>query len=439
MSTETDERVPGEEEAAAAEVAVPCEDIGGVAGTGKTTLIKKRILDDPTWGMLCATTGIAAVNLDAITLNSALRYFDTASLRDSYLRGTLITRLHEISVSHRNLVIDEKSMLDADQLSIIHRATTSANEYANARPLGLVLVGDFAQLPPVNARWCFESDVWPEFEAHSTKLTKVWRQDQLEFLAALNAARVGNGALAAEILTSVGVQWHTAVDTEFEGTTIVPENKQVDRHNNMALDHHSGKPFSVTSRRWGIQSNDSKWKNIPDRSEFKLGAYVMILSNAPRRGDETEFEYVNGDCGFVEDFSPVGFTIRLVRNDSTIFLPRLVRDVALADRPPHWLGTDGERTDEYRPLDHRNKKGRYVTGQCEYFPLRLAWCSTVHKSQSLSLDRVQIDFRNSFMAHPGMLYTALSRCRTLQGLRLVGQKERFIKNCNTDSRIARWL
>src|SRR5690348_10151201 len=59
---------------------VPCEFITGRAGTGKSYGLVKAVQDDPAYGQLCATTGIASVNLGTVTLNSVLRYFDTASL-----------------------------------------------------------------------------------------------------------------------------------------------------------------------------------------------------------------------------------------------------------------------------------------------------------------------------------------------------------------------
>src|SRR6202021_4261044 len=101
---------------------------------------RKRIDGDPTWGKLTATTGIASVNLDCATLNSTLRYFDTDSLRDNYLTGSLARTLHSIALEHRNLVIDEKSMLDAQQLDLIYRATQAANEYKDVKtPMGIIL------------------------------------------------------------------------------------------------------------------------------------------------------------------------------------------------------------------------------------------------------------------------------------------------------------
>jgi ATP-dependent exoDNAse (exonuclease V) alpha subunit len=96
------------------------------------------------------------------------------------------------------------------------------------------------------------------------------------------------------------------------------------------------------------------------------------------------------------------------------------------------------RENGYVSRIHKGQRG-WVTGQVEYYPLRLAYASTIHKSQGLSLDRIQVDIRDAFFGHPSMAYVALSRCRTLDGLRIVGQRERFVKHCNSDARVARWL
>src|SRR5579859_2425561 len=133
------------------ERAPECTYLSGRAGTGKTTLIRQRVDDDPTYGIIGATTGISAVNIGAVTLNSLLRYFDTKSLRDSFLQGHLTRALHALAKKHRRLIVEEVSMLDGAQLDILYRALCEANRYKETEPMGLMLVGDFAQLPPVNA------------------------------------------------------------------------------------------------------------------------------------------------------------------------------------------------------------------------------------------------------------------------------------------------
>jgi ATP-dependent DNA helicase PIF1 len=423
---------------------VPCARLIGVAGSGKTYTLLERQKADEYDLQLCATTGISAVNLGTITINSTLGYFDTASMRDAFLTGHLARKLHEIALEYQWLAVEEYSMLHADQLDILYRAAVEANRYADiSSPLGLLLVGDLAQLPPVKGEWCFRADSWPRFAAHTTKLDKVWRQNGGPFLDALNLVRAGKGGPAAETLTCAGACWHTAVDTEFDGTTILPKNTMVNRYNDIALDRVPGSRFTVTSRRWGQQrsewgenSRTHEW-GIPPRSDFKLGAYVMILSNAP------DFNYVNGDCGHIESSDADGIIIRMVRNQRVVVVPKLVRGVETSDRPDGFdgprLGRDEDDGSWLPRVHYRTQKRRYVLGQVEYYPLRLAYASTVHKSQSLTLDRVQVDIRDHFFSYPAMCYVALSRVRTLEGLRIVGQRERFIQQVSTDPAVLPWI
>jgi ATP-dependent DNA helicase PIF1 len=427
---------------------VPCEFICGKAGVGKTYGVMRAVAADRTYGILTATTGIAAVNLSsAITIHSTLGYSDTASLQDIYLSGRLTRKLHELALAYRRLIVDEGSMIDAQQLDLWYRGVEDANRYRDvAEPLGITIVGDFGQLPPVRARWAFDADCWPSFAAATTRLEKVWRQDTGPFLDALNLARAGLGREAAETLAVAGATFHTAAATEFDGTTILPKNEMVSRYNAMALDRVRDRAFSVTSQRWGLQRKEwglnlrtHEW-GIPQTVPLKVGAYVMILANA------RDFSVVNGDCGHILDADDSGIDVHLIRGDKIVRIEKIVRGVELRDRPEDWP-TDAPRISRndddgtaYLPRPHfRGGVRRYVLGQIEYLPVRLAYASTVHKSQGLTLDRVQVDYRDWFFGKPAMLYVALSRCRTLEGLRLVGMREKFAKQCAVDPRVKSWL
>lgn len=432
-----DERTAEECAPEATEATVPCEFTCGCAGSGKTWYWRERIAADPSDGVLAATTGIAAVNLGTITLNSLLRFFDTDSLRDAYLNGSLVRRMKELREDYRRIVIDEVSMMDGAQLSILVRGLLECNSFLSPRhapPLGLTLVGDFAQLPPVKARWAFESDEWWRFEERTTRLTKVWRQGLGPFLDALNMTRSGDGSGAAELLSQSGLDWHSALDINFDGTTIVPKNDAVDRYNGMALDRLPGPTFTLSNRRWGKQRGE--WKQVPDRVTLKKSCYVMLLSNC--YDDEGNMEYANGDCGHVVEQTPGGLCVELVRNGAVVGVERVVRDVGSKDKPPGYSGPTAHG--EWCPRPHwMPDKRRFVEGQCELWPVRLAYASTVHKSQGLSLDRCQIDIRDHFFGQPAMLYVALSRCRTMERLRVVGQRERFVRQCAVDERVRPWL
>ena len=69
----------------------------------------------------------------------------------------------------------------------------------------------------------------------------------------------------------------------------------------------------------------------------------------------------------------------------------------------------------------------------------VAYATTVHKSQGLSLDNVQVMFGNHFFKTPGMLYVALSRSRSPEGLRLVGSAGQFVGRCTVNPVVRSWL
>jgi hypothetical protein len=417
----------------------------GAAGTGKTYTMKQRQAEDPGCLLLCATTGVAAVNLDTVTINSVLQYYDTDSLIDKYVRGYVHKKLREIAAGRnapRDLVIDEVSMMHAEQLDIIYKAIMEVNMGDDSHapleyPLGLTLTGDFCQLPPVKGRWAFKADCWGEFAATTTRLTKVWRQADPGFLEAINYARAGDGGSAAAKLRALGAQYSIAVDMDYEGTTIVAKNAEADRFNSQRLLKIPHPSFALETKRWGVQS--SEWKNIPDRAIFKPTALVMLLAN--KKDCLGRFQYVNGDQAHIveysehanlmdwkgEPYTAQAVYVTSVRTGESFWVERIVRENTVKDEP-----------DENTPFTI-NEDGRYVIGWVDWFPMRLGYCSTVHKSQGLSLDRVQIDCRDGFFGAPSMAYVALSRTRTIAGMRIVGDPSLLARRVKFNPEVREWL
>lgn len=438
-----------------------CEFLTGVAGSGKSYTVMQRIKEDPMYAKLGASTGIAAVNLDATTIHSLLGFFDTDSLRDAYIQGSAQRKLRQlVEQGYKNVVLDEISMISNDTLDLLVRVFDEVNMHlpTGHQPIGLICSGDFCQLMPIADKrhpkgrsgavpWAFDAQCWPRFAENTTKLTKVWRQADEKFLAALNYARSGQGSLAAGALIGGGLKFENDVRIDFDGTTIKGRNEEVDRFNQLALDRVQGRLLALPSRRWGKQR--SEWKNIPDRTVLRENAYVMLLSN--KSDGFGGFDYVNGDCGHIKEIvpspikgMPASVAIELVRTGQVVQVSPLVRAVDYRDKPDSMTVEvtvpSHEDNGRYLPMPHYRKAARrYVEGQVEYYPMRLAYASTVHKSQGLSLDRVQIDIRDWTMRNPAMIYVALSRCRTIEGLRVVGSRERMAEYCKIDPRVKVWL
>jgi hypothetical protein len=52
---------------------------------------------------------------------------------------------------------------------------------------------------------------------------------------------------------------------------------------------------------------------------------------------------------------------------------------------------------------------------------------------------VQIALSGNFFSNPGSVYVALSRARTVEGLRLVSTPELFVARCRVDQKVRRYL
>ncbi len=73
------------------------------------------------------------------------------------------------------------------------------------------------------------------------------------------------------------------------------------------------------------------------------------------------------------------------------------------------------RTYKWEP--EKNTITTEVLGTYTQYPIKLAWAITIHKSQGLTFDKVVIDVGKGAFAH-GQLYVAVSRCRSLEGIKL---------------------
>lgn len=342
-------------------------------------------------------------------------------------------------------------MMDGDQLGFLKRAIDEVNGHDyqldaagdvddDLPELGLTVVGDFAQLPPVNAPFAFESPEWKEFAAHTITLIQVRRQADADFIATLRAARRGDGRAVRDFFAG---KLSRVTDDAFQGSTLFAKNDAVDRYNWIRMGKLTGSEILFTNLRegeqrseWGNPKKPSSTWGIPPRLVLKPGALVMVLANK-RTELGRGFEYVNGDLGIVEDANIAENTCYVKLHRTGTIVP--VQYVRREKKAP----CDSARRRELRALglEHTiSDDGKWeITGWVSYMPLRVAYGSTVHKSQGLSLDSVQINISDPFFKTPGMTYVSLSRCRTAEGLRIVGTEAALIERCTVNPKLKGYL
>jgi|SRR5579863_807733 len=420
------------------------ETILGAAGTGKSTLLRERAADDPNYAKVTASTGIAAVNLGpgVTTVHSALGFYNAESAFEALEHGRLARRFADLAEQgFKNLVIDEVSMMPADVLTAISLGCAQGAERVqqlNSRegkalvPCGVILTGDFLQLPPVNAPFAFTSPVWPCYEANIVRLDKVYRQTNPAFLEALQAARAGRGTTAVMKLSECGVKFVSERDDFFDGTSLVPTNDMANKINAARYAEIAGDERLYKSTRWGKESGE--WKDIPEQLGMKAGALVMVLANEPRT-----FGYVNGDTGIVVEMAGAAVVVEIRRGQKKHVreIPYVWRETTQRDEPEQAVKYEGVSIDGTvfrlpREIETKHKeetaalmesgneseiakalvektrarrfarffefydayvadaikrrvpfysvdKQKWVVGWIEYMPLRLAYASTVHK------------------------------------------------------------
>ena len=386
--------------------------LSGMAGTGKSTALLEFVGQSFRRVDVCATTGIAALNLQdqfrrkagfSLPAHTCYRW---AGIGLGPAPGQSFSHYWEFLNTGRMpmsrigafnrigrcecLVIDEISMLPGRTLDYLNFHFQQIRR--NDRPFGgiqMIMVGDFLQLPPVakNGKydWAFQSAAWAAARFQNAYLTHIHRQDEPLFIEALNNFREGRISKAvADVLSS-----RVKMFVDRRVVRLMTHNAQVDKWNTYQIGEIDGQERTYRAEFDGPEhESDFIKKNsiTPTELILKVGARVMVTANLT---DELGgLAAVNGQCGTVKDMAD-GEVFVAIDNGGTITL--------------------GKQTWTYDPQ-------RDDSAAMHQIPLRPAYALTIHKSQGLTLDKAHIDIRAA--REPGQAYVALSRLRSLSGLYL---------------------
>ena len=268
------------------------------------------------------------------------------------------------------------------------------------RPFGgvqVIMFGDMYQLPPVikesdwkilgsyyDSPYFFSATVWKKTGFEVVELSKVFRQTNQDFIDVLNRLRT-----------------YQTTDSDFKkmseaaGRTLKPEATEKLIHlcalRNEATEINSWR-LGTTGLTTYSSSSSGKFpessKPCPNKIQLRAGARVMSLVNNLPKG------YYNGSLGTVVSCQPKNVTV-LFDNGITETISRYT-----------W---------ENNEYEIRGKKVLSIcVGTYSQIPLIPAWAITIHKSQGLTFDYVNLHISNIFS--PGQLYVALSRCRSFDGV-----------------------
>lgn len=390
-------------------------DLSGEAGTGKSYVVKyvmEKLKEAGKNVVAIAPTGIAANNIGGQTVHSmfALRPFGVLTFETcSHLKSEKRALLKKLDT----IIIDEKSMLRPDMLdamnwTLIKNGCRSLDKYQ------VIFVGDLEQLPAVvddNMRSVMLQDyvdvefyhakIYSKINPTVIELDEVLRQSDEEFIKHLNIVRRGQKS----------EYFRQFVTDTASGIILAPHNSTVAAYNLAGLESVQEKEYVFEALVNGnAKANEF---NVESTIRVKHGCKIMYLVNSKNNN------LINGTLGT--------FVVKQTGDETTFFIK--VGEVEYALEKQLFVKK------EYVLNKEENRLELKEIGSIKQMPIRLAYALTIHKSQGLTFDEITVDLSLPCFSK-GQQYTAFSRVKTPQGLRIIVNRPGFDVNNRIDTNAA---
>lgn len=406
--------------------------------------------------------------------------------------------LFERLAKAKTIIIDEISMVESAHFERLNELLKAAKR--SSLPFGgvqLIVTGDFCQLPPVKPfrncfscgsdleysyrsgtfsclnqdcgvdfyeeedKWAFKSNAWQECNFRYVYLAAVYRQKDPAFIDLLRKCRLGLqlGDADMKLLTSSDGK------TDSHPVKLFPTRAEVREVNVSEFRRLHAPPQvydSVDIFLWHKKRHPylaDKQERLPDGSlkalddhnfdvelQLKEDMQVLLLHNL-----DLGSGLCNGAQGVVTGFEPFATVppcIPLHNEKLPVYLPGPhVEEKAVQEFMEKCYKNKGWPIVRFHngitrtiyPVCHSlllgDERPYSLMGRIQV-PLTAAWALSIHKSQGMTLDSTVVNIGKTFVE--GQIYVALSRAKTLAGLKVEGNVT-SLQEFKGDRGVLEWL
>ncbi len=417
--------------------------ISGNAGSGKSHLLREFIIyarKETDWRIrVTAPTGIAAFNVEGETIYRALGlglatdnmvhiwhkiHFAEVGFKSGKKRkrgqptpkeppyAQTLSFLRDTDI----LLIDEAYMLNSNFFISLDYFARQARNHKGI-PFGglqLVLVGDAAQLgpvnPPANYPFIFNTETFTHLPLARIHLCHNYRQrDNAEFLDLLNAVRFGE--VNADHIALIRSRMVPS-PPDMHIVHMYCRREEVDDYNDSRLEqllekgavkHHFPANYQIVLKK--------KYEDLPKKDPKEVATAQQRLIDA---------KFLSENLMVQEVTCCIGAQMMVRTNfyfDSGLFNGSLVEVISIQEDTIKVKSLQGQEF-VIAPVIYKVPVTKTLDITLKQFPLCLAWAITIHKSQSLTLPYIKVDLSKCFCA--GQAYVALSRATNLNGVFITG-------------------